>query len=94
MWFPNRSDTNGGGVNRPVQSKKMTRGWKFRKVEALNYPCCENKGADQLRSYCEADLRLCFRICRLLVFLWGGSNVKETSFPCNMIFVALNLEKN
>ena len=22
----------------------------------------ENKGADQLRSYCEADLRLCFRI--------------------------------
>ena len=22
-----------------------------------------------LRSYCEADLRLCFRICRLLVFL-------------------------
>ena len=28
-------------------------------------PCSENKGADQLRSYCEADLRLCFRICRL-----------------------------
>ena len=26
------------------------------------YPCSENKGADQLRSYCEADLRLCFRI--------------------------------
>ena len=24
------------------------------------YPCSENKGADQLRSYCEADLRLCF----------------------------------
>ena len=22
---------------------------------------CENKGADQLRSYCEADQRLCFR---------------------------------
>ena len=32
-----------------------------------------NKGADQLRSYCEADLRLCFRIGRLLVFLCGGS---------------------
>ena len=32
------------------------------------YPCSENKGADQLRDYCEADLRLCFRICRLLVF--------------------------
>ena len=25
------------------------------------YPCSEDKGADQLRSYCEADLRLCFR---------------------------------
>ena len=24
--------------------------------------CNENKGADQLRSYCEADLHLCFRI--------------------------------
>ena len=36
----------------------------------------ENKGADQLRGYREADLRLCFRICRLLVFPWGGSNNK------------------
>ena len=26
------------------------------------YPCSENKGANQLRSYCAADLRLCFRI--------------------------------
>ena len=26
------------------------------------YPFSENKGADQLRSYCEADLHLCFRI--------------------------------
>ena len=34
---------------------------------------CENKGANQLRSYCEADLRLCFRICRLLVLSCGGS---------------------
>ena len=34
----------------------------------LYYPCSENKGADQLRSYCEAGLRLCFLIsviCRL-----------------------------
>ena len=31
--------------------------------------CSENKGADQLRSYCEADLHLCFHIGRLLVFL-------------------------
>ena len=32
------------------------------------YPCSENKGTDQLHSYCEADLRLCFRICEMLVF--------------------------
>ena len=45
----------------------------------MYYPSSENKGADQLRGYREADLRLCFRICRLLVFPWGGSNV---SFLC------------
>ena len=40
----------------------------------MYYPCSENKGADQLRGYREADLRLCFRICRLLVFPRDGSN--------------------
>ena len=39
----------------------------------MYYPCNESKGADQLRGYREADLRLCFRICRLLVFSRGGS---------------------
>ena len=34
----------------------------------MYYPCSENKDADQLRGYREADLRLCFRIGRLLVF--------------------------
>ena len=38
------------------------------------YPSSENNGADQLRGYREADLRLCFRLCRLLVFPWCGSN--------------------
>ena len=42
-------------------------------MEELYYPSSENKGADQLRGYREADLRLCFRLCRLLVFPWGGS---------------------
>ena len=41
----------------------------------MYYPCSENKGADQLRGYREADLRLCFRICRLLVFSRGGSYI-------------------
>ena len=65
-----RSDTN-----RAVRAQKMARGWKFwiLKVEELYYLCSENKGADQLRSYCEADLRLCFRICRLLFFTCSGS---------------------
>ena len=47
MWFWNRSDTN-----RPVQSQKMARGWKFLilKVEELYYPCSKIKDADQLRS--------------------------------------------
>ena len=49
----------------------------FREVEGLYYPSSENKGADQLRSNREADLRLCFRICRLLVFSWRGSNEGE-----------------
>ena len=35
--------------------------------------CCENKGADQLRDYREADLRLCFRICKKPVFSRRGS---------------------
>ena len=30
--------------------------------------CGENKGADQLRGDREADLRLCFRICKKPVF--------------------------
>ena len=61
MWFPNRSD-----INRPVQAQKIARSLKFRILleEELYFPSNENKGADQLRSYCEADLRLCFRLCR------------------------------
>ena len=65
MWFLNRSDTN-----RSAQAQKRARSLKFRvKVEEeLFYPSSENKGADQLRGYREADLGLCFRICRLFVF--------------------------
>ena len=50
---------------------------KFRilEEEGLYYPCSENKGADQLRGYREAGLRLCFRICKLLVFSCTGSSV-------------------
>ena len=48
----------------------MARGLKFpiKEVEGLYYLCSENKGADQLRGYGEADLCLCFRICKIPVF--------------------------
>ena len=41
----------------------------------MYYPCSENKDADQLRGYREADLRLCFRPCKLLVFSRTGSYI-------------------
>ena len=65
MWFPKRSDTN-----QAVQSQKQARSLKFwiYEEEEVYYPFSENKGADQLRGYREADVGLWFRICRLLVF--------------------------
>ena len=68
--FPTRSDTN-----RPVQAQKRARSLKFRIYveEELYYPSSENKGADQLRSHREADLRLCFRIGNNPVFSRCGS---------------------
>ena len=66
IWFlENRFDTNPA-----IQAKKIARAWKFwiYKVDELYYPCSENKGADQLRVYCEADLHLCFCMCEMLVF--------------------------
>ena len=42
-------------------------------MEGLYFPYSENKGADQLRGYREADLRLCFRICKKPVFSRRGS---------------------
>ena len=41
----------------------------------MYYQYSENKGADQLRGYREADLRLCFRICKKPVFSRRGSYV-------------------
>ena len=63
--FPTYSDTN-----QAVQLQKIARGMKFwiMKVEGSYYLGSENKGANQLRGHREADLRLCFRICKMLVF--------------------------
>ena len=55
---------------RAVQPQKMARGLTFPIYveEGLYYPNSENKVADQLHSYCAADQRLCFRICKKPVF--------------------------
>ena len=49
-------------------------------MEELYYLCSENKGADQLRNYCAADLCLCFRICKEPVFSQRGSFAN--TWPC------------
>ena len=64
----------------------------------MYYPCSKNKDADQLRGYREADLRLCFRICRLLVFPRGGSYTYINSlarqggifFDCQTTYTYIN----
>ena len=75
--FPTRSYTN-----RAVQPHKMARSLKFwvYEVEGLYYRGSENKGADQLRGYREADLRLCFRICKKAGFL--TTRLKYDELPC------------
>ena len=57
-------------TNRAVHPQMIARSLKFqiKEVGGLNYPCSENKGADQLRGYREADLHLCIRICKNPVF--------------------------
>ena len=66
FWFMTRSDTN-----QPVQLRNKGRLcvklW-IQVEEELYYPTDENKGAEQLCSYCTADLRLCFSIGKNPVF--------------------------
>ena len=72
----------------------MARDLKFQilVVDGLYYPYSESKGADQLRGYREADLRLCFRICKKPVFSGRGSYILQRNgaaiktFKFNMHF--------
>ena len=75
IWVPTRSITN-----RAVQPQKQATSLKFGILEKEGLCYLRNKNADQLCSYCTADLRLCFRICRLLVFSCRGS------YPFLLIF--------
>ena len=54
----------------------------------MYYPCSENKGADQLRGYREADLRLCFRICKKAGFLATWLICNEGDGLLAMFFLA------
>ena len=62
-------------TNRPVQSQKQARSFKFRSFEeeGLYNLCSKNKDADQPCSNCTADLQPCFFLCMLFVFLCGSS---------------------
>ena len=72
-WFPNRFDTNGA-----VQAQKTARSLKVRikEEEELYFPSSENKGADQLCGYREADLRLCFLPMQIVGFPMGRLKYK------------------
>ena len=67
MWL-NRSDTN-----RLVQAQKSARSLKFWIYieEELYSPSSEIKGADQLRSYCEADLLVTAKLICAFVFAYA-----------------------
>ena len=59
----------------------------------LYYLCSEIEGADQLHGYQEANLRLCFRLCRMLVFWCGGSFISYVC-ECMLIKAEQHVERN
>ena len=83
--FLTRSDTNQSVL--PQKKAKILKFLVY--VEEFYSPFSENKGADQLCSYCTADLRLCFRICRNPFFSWHGSyNVHVFINKCCQMFAS------
>ena len=57
----------------------------------MYYPCSENKGADQLRGFREADLRLCFRIGKNPVFSRCGSYDDTKKLSRVERYISINL---
>ena len=66
----------------------------MKEEEGLYYPLSENKGADQLRGYSKAGLRLCFRICRLLVFSCDGSFTSKIILIRVLVLAFFTLKMN
>ena len=60
----------------------------------MYYPCSENKGADQLHGYREADLRLGFRICKKPVFSRRGSYVLLCAYKKYAVNVPQAIEQS
>ena len=60
-------------VRSPKRQPETNLGFRIYEVEGLYYPCSEKKGADQIRGYRDADLRLCFRRCKKPIFSRRGS---------------------
>ena len=55
----------------------------------MYYLCTENKDADQLGGYREADLHLCFRICKMMFFHDAAHTVPPSIFEAEVIRVTL-----
>ena len=58
-------------------------------MRKLDFCICENKGADQLRSDCEADQRLCFRYSDSTISLLPKSKI--LSFKPSSVLAQLGL---
>ena len=65
------------GLTQTVKSQKLARSLKFwiSEEEKLYNPSSKNKGADQLRSYCKADLRLCFYHMKKIWFSHDAAHI-------------------
>ena len=59
-----------------------------RVVRKRDYCLCENKGADQLRSNCEADQRLCFRYTDSTIFQIRNFKLLACFCSCTARFVS------
>ena len=56
-----------------TEDGQMLENLDLERKRIVSYPGSKNKDNDQLRGHREADLRLWFRICRLLIFPCTGS---------------------
>ena len=77
--------------HKPEKLQKKARSLKFwiKEEEGLYYMyfCSENKGADQLCSYCTADLCLCFRIYADCLLSHAMAHLYEPRWKKFFIFI-------